>query len=209
MPAIADDAIPADETVADKEPAVADDAIRADKEKKEKQHAEIVAKRHKAALAKKKRDEKREAKAAAAREEETDEEAEPAAEPAQVEPEAGEANETVAMEADESGEAGASSMGYEAVMPHEEARVIVSMLHTYPPRPAHAAYLTRHECWDRSPRRSLSRARRARRRGALRSTLPPPRAPLRLRHQRCSTPSSARRSRSRWDRASRPAIRAR
>ena len=62
-PAIADDAIPADETVADKEPtvadkepAVADDAIRADKEKKEKQHAEIVAKRHKAALAKKKRE---------------------------------------------------------------------------------------------------------------------------------------------------------
>ena len=54
--AIADDAIPADETVADKEPAVADDAIRADKEKKEKQHAEIVAKRHKAALAKKKRE---------------------------------------------------------------------------------------------------------------------------------------------------------
>ena len=63
-PAIADDAIPADETVADdkepaiadKEPAVADDALRADKEKKEKQHAEIVAKRHKAALAKKKRE---------------------------------------------------------------------------------------------------------------------------------------------------------
>ncbi len=55
-PAIADDAIPADETVSDKEPAVADDALRADKEKKEKQHAEIVAKRHKAALAKKKRE---------------------------------------------------------------------------------------------------------------------------------------------------------
>ena len=65
-PAIADDAVPVDEvvladkepTVADKEPAVAaveDDAVRA-KETKEKQHAEIVAKRHKAALAKKKRD---------------------------------------------------------------------------------------------------------------------------------------------------------
>ena len=141
-PAVTDDAVPADEVVADKEPAVEDndapaDGAAADKEKKEKQHAEIVAKRHKAALAKKKRDEKREAKAAAAREEETDEEAEPAAEPAQVEPEAGEANETVAMEADESGEADASSMGYEAVMPHEEARVIVSMLHTRPPHPAH------------------------------------------------------------------------
>ena len=63
--AIADDAVPVDEvvadkelTVADKKPAVAtveDDAVRA-KETKEKQHAEIVAKRHKAALAKKKRD---------------------------------------------------------------------------------------------------------------------------------------------------------
>ena len=64
-PAIADDAVPVDEVVADKEPTVADkepavaavedDAVRA-KETKEKQHAEIVAKRHKAALAKKKRD---------------------------------------------------------------------------------------------------------------------------------------------------------
>ena len=115
-PAVADGAVPADEVVANKEPAVAvvedgavpADGAAADKEKKEKQHAEIVAKRHKAALAKKKRDEKREAKAAAAREEETDEEVEPAAEPAQVEPEAAEANETVAMEADEAGEAGAA-----------------------------------------------------------------------------------------------------
>lgn len=57
-------------------------------------------------------EEKAVVKAAAARErrEETDEEA---AEPAQAEPEAGEAGET--------GEA--SSMGYEAVMPHEEARL--------------------------------------------------------------------------------------
>ena len=55
------------------------------------------------------------------REEETDEEA---AEPAQA-------------DAGETGEAEASSMGYEAVMPHEEARVIVSMLHTRPPHPAH------------------------------------------------------------------------
>ena len=64
-PAIADDAVPVNEVVADKEPTVADkepavaavedDAVRA-KETKEKQHAEIVAKRHKAALAKKKRD---------------------------------------------------------------------------------------------------------------------------------------------------------
>lgn len=55
------------------------------------------------------------------REEETDEEA---AEPAQA-------------EAGETGEAEASSMGYEAVMPHEEARVIVSTcctrIHRAPP----------------------------------------------------------------------------
>ena len=56
-PAVADDVVPADEAVA----AVEDDAVpadgaAADKEKKEKQHAEIVAKRHKAALAKKKRE---------------------------------------------------------------------------------------------------------------------------------------------------------
>lgn len=58
-PVIADAAPPADEAIADKEPAdapVEDDAVRADKEKKEKQHAEIVAKRQKAALAKKKRE---------------------------------------------------------------------------------------------------------------------------------------------------------
>ena len=78
-------------------------------------------------------------KAAAARErreEETDEEA---AEPAQAEPEAGEAGET--------GEA--SSMGYEAVVPHEETQVmpqeearlyaVVWMPHTHPPHLAHAA----------------------------------------------------------------------
>ena len=34
-------------------------------------------------------------------------------------------NATVAFEADETGQAGASSMGYEAVMPHEEVRVVV------------------------------------------------------------------------------------
>ena len=78
-------------------------------------------------------------KAAAARErreEETDEEA---AEPAQAELEAGEAGET--------GEA--SSMGYEAVVPHEETQVmlheearlyaVVCMPHTHPPHLAHAA----------------------------------------------------------------------
>ena len=75
-------------------------------------------------------------KAAAARErreEETDEEA---AEPAQAEPEAGETGE-------------ASSMGYEAVVPHEETQVmpheearlyaVVCMPHTHPPHLAHAA----------------------------------------------------------------------
>ena len=144
-----------------------------------------------------------EEKAAAARErreEETDEEA---AEPMQAE-----ANETVAFEADETGEAEASSMGYEAVMPHEEVRVVVficcTRIHRTPPMLCRTPERVTNAV--RRPRRSLwPRARRARRRGAPRCTLLPPRAPLRLRRQRCSTPSSARRSRSRWDRASRPA----
>ena len=77
-------------------------------------------------------EEKAAVKAAAARErreEETDEEV---AEPAQAEPEVGAAGET--------GEA--SSMSYEAVMPHEEARLyaIVRMPHTHPPHLAHAAH---------------------------------------------------------------------
>lgn len=80
-----------------------------------------------------------EEKAAAARErreEETDEEA---AEPMQAE-----ANETVAFEADETGEAEASSMGYEAVMPHEEVRVVVFIYAAHAstaPHPCCAAHL--------------------------------------------------------------------
>jgi hypothetical protein len=117
-------------------------------------------------------------------------------------------NATVAFEADETGQAGASSMGYEAVMPHEEVRVVVficcTRIHRTPPMLCRTPERVTNAV--RRPRRSLwPRERRARRRGAPRCTLLPPRAPLRLRRQRCSTPSSARRSRSRWDRASRPA----
>ena len=84
-------------------------------------------------------EEKAAVKAAAARERREEEADEEAAEPAQAEPEAGEAGET--------GEA--SSMGYEAVVPHEETQVmpheearlyaVVCMPHTHPPHLAHAA----------------------------------------------------------------------